>query len=132
MFVVLLSVTLGTSIVVTLLAFRLFDAPLRSILRRIVSDDLVTPWHRYVRFATYVQGVAGGVRLYELDQLLAPRAPGAGAVNLTPELWTLEVYKTVIGTLQSISWALMLVFTFALLAFVTMRGFETRIKRPEA
>jgi hypothetical protein len=131
MFVGLLSITVGTSIVVALLAFRLFDAPLRSILQRIVSDDLVAPWHRYIRFATYVQGVSGGVRLFELDQLLAPRVPGAATVSLSPERWTLEIYKSIIGTLQSISWTLMLVFTFALIAFVTVRGFETRISKRE-
>src|SRR2546430_6410889 len=99
MFLSLLAITFTTSTVVVFIAFRVFDAPLRSILRRIVGDDLVMPWHRYVRFAAYVEGVTGGVRIYDFGQLLAPRPPGQEREIFGPERWTFEIYKTVIGSL---------------------------------
>jgi hypothetical protein len=45
---------------------------------------------------------------------------------LTAEAWTLEIYRTVIGTLQSLAWMLLLVFVFALIAFVIVRAFELK------
>ena len=38
----------------------------------------------------------------------------------------LEVYKTVIGALQSVAWMLLIFFLFALVAYVVVRGFELR------
>ena len=38
--------------------------------------------------------------------------------------WTLEVYRTVIETLQGIAWMLLVVFVVALVAYVLARGFE--------
>jgi hypothetical protein len=38
----------------------------------------------------------------------------------------IEVYKTLIGTLQSVAWMLLVFFLFALLAYVVVRGFELR------
>jgi hypothetical protein len=46
--------------------------------------------------------------------------------SLTAEAWTLEIYRTVIGTLQSLAWMLLLVFVFALIAFVIVRAFELK------
>jgi flagellar biosynthesis/type III secretory pathway M-ring protein FliF/YscJ len=38
----------------------------------------------------------------------------------------LEIYRTIIGTLQSNAWILLLFFLFALIAYVIVRGMETR------
>jgi hypothetical protein len=38
----------------------------------------------------------------------------------------LEVYGTIIGTLQSIAWMLLLFFLFALIAYVIVKGLEVR------
>jgi hypothetical protein len=46
--------------------------------------------------------------------------------SLTAEAWTLEIYRTVIDTLQSLAWMLLLVFVFALIAFVIVRAFELK------
>lgn len=40
-------------------------------------------------------------------------------------------YRTVIGTLQSIAWLLLVFFVFALLAYVIMRGMELRHAKQE-
>lgn len=38
----------------------------------------------------------------------------------------LEVYRTVIGTLQSLAWMLLVFFGFALIAYVVVRGLQLR------
>jgi ABC-type arginine transport system permease subunit len=55
---------------------------------------------------------------------------GGGIVELTTERWVVEVYRTIIGTLQGLAWVLLIFFAFTLLAFVIVRVFETR--RPKA
>jgi len=67
------------------------------------------------------------VRIYQLEQYVNPALRGPQAVEileLTAERWTIEVYRTVIGTLQSIAWMYLVVFLFALIAYVIVRGFE--------
>lgn len=47
-------------------------------------------------------------------------------LQLTAERWTLEIYRTVIETLQSIAWMYLVVFVVALVAFVIVKGFELK------
>jgi len=49
---------------------------------------------------------------------------------LNADRWTLEVYRTIIETLQSIAWMLLVFFVAALLAYVIVRGFELRRQTP--
>jgi len=105
---------------------KLFSASIRRILDRIVSPDLAGAWHRYLVFALYVVGVSGGVRMYSLEQYINPRDPKAPALVLNADRWTLEVYRTVIETLQSTAWMLLVAFVFLLIAFVVARGLELR------
>jgi hypothetical protein len=52
--------------------------------------------------------------------------PYKDIVPLTPDRWVLEIYLTLIGTLQSSSMVLLVFFVFALIAVVIVRAFETR------
>jgi high-affinity nickel permease len=47
-------------------------------------------------------------------------------VQLTPDRWMLELYETIIGTLQSTTILLLVFFVFALIALVIVRIFEVR------
>jgi hypothetical protein len=47
-------------------------------------------------------------------------------VVLNSDRWVLEIYRTIIGTLQSAAWLLFVFFVFALIAYVIVRGFELR------
>lgn len=129
MFLTLLLVTFLIAALVSFLVARLFDRPLRQILGRLVAEDLSAAWHRYIVFAIYVVGISGGVRVWSLEQYVLPRERGAPAVELTTERWTLEVYRTIIGTLQSVAWMLLVFFVFALIAYVVVRGLEMRHAR---
>ncbi len=126
MFFSLLGVTLLIAVIVATATVRFFSAPIKAILGRVVSDEFVSAWHRYIVFAAYVVGISGGVSLYKLEQYVNAPHKDARVLELTAETWTLEVYRTIIQTLQSIAWMLLVVFVVALLAFVIVRAFEIR------
>jgi hypothetical protein len=126
----LLLVTLVIAVVVSSITARLFRRPIATILGRIVSDELGGAWQRYMTFAIYVVGVSGGVHVWELEKYVNPRAKDVPPVILNADRWTLEVYRTIIGTLQSIAWTLLLFFIAALVAYVVVRGFELRRNSP--
>ncbi|MHB0777078.1 hypothetical protein [Halomonas sp. WWR20] len=107
----------------------LFNRPVGNILKRIVQDEISGAWHRYITFAGFVVGVSGGVRIYDLERYISAPHKDAEVLVLTPERWTLEVYRTVIETLQSIAWMYLVVFIVALVAYVIVKGFELHSER---
>ena len=122
----LLPATLIIAIAVSFIVTRLFHRPIATILRRIVGEELSAAWQRYVTFAIYVVGISGGVRVWELEKYVNPRGKDTPPVVLNTDRWTLEVYRTVIETLQSIAWMLLVFFVATLVAYVIVRGFELR------
>ena len=104
MLLALLRATLVIAIVVSFIAARLFQKSLAAILRRIVSEELSGAWQRYVTFAIYVVGISGGVRVLELEKYVNPRGKDVPPIVLNADRWTLEVYRTIIETLQGIAW----------------------------
>ena len=140
MFFLLLFVTLFTALAVSYLVARMFDAPITVILSRIVGPELAGAWARYMRFAIYVVGVSGGVRIYALERYIepvevvklpAPPADGAQVAapvaptvpTLTLERWVLEVLRTIIETLQALAWMLLVFFLLAMVAYIIVRVF---------
>jgi hypothetical protein len=126
MFFALLIVTFLVALIVSFGVAKMFSDSIRRILERLVSPDLSGAWHRYLIFALYVVGISGGVRVYSLEQYVNPRDPKEPALVLNANRWTLEVYRTVIGTLQAAAWMLLVVFIFLLIAYVVARGLERR------
>jgi hypothetical protein len=128
-FLALLVVTFVVALAVSAIVAFIFSASIRRILDRVVAPDLAGAWHRYMIFALYVVGISGGVRIFSLEQYVNPADPKAPPLVLTPERWTLEVYRTVIETLQSTAWMLLVAFVFLLIAYVIARGMELRATR---
>ena len=126
MFITLLAVTFAIALATSLTIVRLFRTPIRMILDRVVSAELSGAWHRYLDFAVVVVGVSGGVRIWELEKYITARSKEAEVVVLNADRWVLEVYRTLIGTMQSAAWLLLVFFIFALIAYVIVRGFELR------
>lgn len=126
MFFTLLLVTFVAAFAVSFLVARFFDSPIDGILKRIVPDDISTAWVKYMKFAIYVVGISRGVRVWELERYITPMfyAENEQLLQLTSERWVLELYRTVIGTLQGIAWLLLVFFVFALIAYVIVRAFE--------
>ncbi len=129
MFLSLLIASFVVSLVVCFIIVRLFKSPIDKILRRLVAEDISDAWSKYLLFAIYVVGISGGVRIWELEKYIIPKAGQAELLELTSERWVLEIYQTIIGTLQSIAWMLLVFFIFALLAYVIVRGMEMRKRR---
>ena len=126
MFLTLLAVNFVIAFVVCFIVATIFKKPVTKIMQRLVSEDLYAAWSKYVTFAIYVVGLSGGVRIWELEKYVTPKTEGKGVLELTQDRWVLEVYGTIIGTLQSIAWMLLLFFLFALIAYVIVKGMETR------
>jgi hypothetical protein len=70
--------------------------------------------------------------VWDLEKYITPRPEDAQAIVLNAERWTLEIYRTIIGTLQSVAWLLLVFFVFALIAYVIVRGLEWRHGKPPA
>ncbi len=132
MFITLLVVTFIIALVVSFIVARLFKAPIQKILNRVIADDISEIWARYLNFAIYVVGISGGVRVWDLEKYITPRPEEAEAIVLNADRWTLEVYRTAIGSLQSIAWMLLVFFIFALIAYVIVSGREARKSNREA
>jgi len=130
MFITLLLVTFGVSVATCVVVTRLFSKSIKTILSRIVTDDLAGAWQRYLKFAIYVVGISGGVRVWDLEKYITPRAPDAEMLVLNSGRWVLEVYRTIIGTLQSVAWMLLVFFLIALVAYVIVRGREAKQAPP--
>ncbi|KAB2923010.1 MAG: hypothetical protein F9K22_10305 [Bacteroidetes bacterium] len=125
MFTTLLMVTFAIAVVMATLVVLLFRKPVFKILSRLVTEELAPTWQRYILFATYVVGISGGVPLWDIEKYVTPDREGV-LLQLTPDRWIIEIYKSVIGSLQSIAWMLLIFFLFALIAYVVVRGFEAK------
>jgi len=118
-------------VVASLVVF-IFKKPIDTILKQVVPPELSSAWDRYLHFAIYVVGIGGGVRVWDLEKYLTLQDPYKAIVPLTPERWLLELYQTIIGTLQSTTILLLVFFVFALIAVVIVRIFEKREPKRKA
>lgn len=129
MFLILLLVTFVIAFLVSLIVMKIFSSPIEKILNRIITDDISSAWSKYLKFAIYVVGISSGVRIWELNKYITPQITKDGAteiIELTTDRWVLEIYGTIIGTLQGIAWMLLVFFLFALIAYVIVKIFEAK------
>lgn len=126
MFLTLLIATFLIALLTSSIVASIFNHPVGKMLKRLVSEELGLAWKRYILFSLYVVGVSGGVRIWDIEKYITPRSKDEAPIILNADRWVLEVYRTIIGTLQSMAWMLMVFFLFALVAYVVMRGFELR------
>ncbi|MCA0375442.1 MAG: hypothetical protein LCH84_07225 [Gemmatimonadetes bacterium] len=132
MFITLLAATLAIATLTSVLVARFFSKPIASILSRIVAPELAGAWTQFLRFAIYVVGISGGVRIYELEAYVRPAAEQFTPPALTTNRWVLEVYRTIVGSLQATAWMLLVFFVVALIAYVIVTALERRHARPVA
>jgi len=132
MIITLLLSTFVIAFAVASIVVFIFNKPIEAILRRVVPVDISYAWTRYLRFAIYVVGIGGGVRVWDFEKYLTLQDPYKEVVQLTSERWILEIYNTVIGTLQSVAMILLIFFVFALIAVVIVRMVEARTTKTES
>lgn len=122
MFLTLLLVTFIIALLVSFIIVKIFHNSLNSILNRLIESSISNAWLRYLKFAIYVVGISSGVRIWQLEKYITPQdSEGAQIIVLNAERWILEVYRTIIGSLQGIAWLLLVFFVFALIAYVVVR-----------
>ncbi len=124
MFLTLLGATFVVALIVSTASALIFRAPISGILRRLIQEDVYRSWERYLYFALYVVGISSGVRIWQLERYINPNYynnANNAAIALTLERWVLEIYSTVISTLQGIAWMLLVFFMAALAAFVLVK-----------
>ena len=127
MFLTLFLVTLIISITVCYIIVRIFNKSLTSILNRLIEESISNAWLRYLKFAIYVVGISTGVRIWELEKYITPAdLEKPQVIILNSDRWVLEVYRTIIGTLEGIAWLLLVFFIFALIAYVIIRLVELK------
>jgi len=132
MIITLLVVTFIVAFAVASIVVLIFTKPIEGILSRVIPDEISSAWSRYLKFAIYVVGIGGGVRVWEFEKYLTLQEPYKEIVPLTSDRWVLEMYQTVIGTLQSTVMLLLVFFVFALIALVIVRAFELRKAKTES
>ena len=132
MIITLLLSTFVIAFAVASIVVFIFNKPIEAILRRVVPVDISYAWTRYLRFAIYVVGIGGGVRVWDFEKYLTLQEPYKEVIQLTSERWILEIYNTVIGTLQSVAMILLIFFVFALIAVVIVRMVEARTTKTES
>ena len=130
MFLTLLALTLGVALATSALVVFFFNRPTRQILDRIIGEEIAAGWHRFLLFAIFVIGVSAGVQIWKLEQYVHPEQFGPGGASRVLPLdgpsIGLEIYRTMIQTLQGVAWALLVFFVVALIAFAIVRRGETR------
>jgi hypothetical protein len=117
------------ALVISCLIAWFFRKPITNIMNRIIGDPLGAAWVRYLMGAIVVVGVGGGVRPWDYEKYITPVKDQALPI-LNSDRWILEIYRTVIGTAQAITWMLLLFFVFALVAYVVVRANETKHPKP--
>lgn len=126
MFILLLVVNFLLAFLVCFILTLIFKNPVNRILQRLITDEIYITWTKYIIFAVYVVGISGGVRIWDLEKYISPRGENMPILELTMDRWVLEIYRTIIGALQSVAWMLLVFFIFALIAYVIVKGMEIK------
>lgn len=129
MFFYLIIVNFLVAASVSLVVISFFSKSINNILQRIINDPINTSWAKYTKFAGMVVGISSGIRVYDVEKYITPvtySKDGNKIIELTSERWFLEVYRTVIETLQGLAWMMLLFFVISLLAYVIVRWAEMK------
>ncbi len=131
MIILLFLTTFVIAFLISFIVVALFNKSIENILKRVVPDEISYAWLRYMRFAIFVFGIGGGVRVWDMEKYLTSQEPSKELVQLTGYRWVLEIYQTIISTLQSTAGILLAFFIIGLIAVVVVRIFESRNSKNE-
>lgn len=104
----------------------LFKSSIDAILARIIQDPIYSAWGKYTFFAGLVVGTSSGIRIYDMEKYISPihydtEQKQAIILSLTQERWVLEIYRTIVETLQGLAWMMLVFFMVTLLAYVLLK-----------
>lgn len=135
MFYYLIITTFILALSVSWLVMWLFSSSINQILARIIHDPIHQAWAKYTKFAGMVVGTSSGIRIYDMEKYITPISYNGEnqktvILELTEQRWFLEIYRTIIETLQGLAWMMLLFFMVALIAYVIVRWSEMKYKKP--
>jgi heme A synthase len=119
MFVVLFLVSLVVAFGVSFAIAKASNHPLENTLHHFFAPHISTAFAKYLQLAIIIIGVCSGTRVRALQEYISSPEymQRAMADKLTQEFWTMELYRTVVGTFEGILW---LIFLFALAVVVAV------------
>lgn len=134
MFLLLLFLNFVIALVTATILAVVFWRPMKKIMARLIDENIYVAWVKYMIFAIYVVGISGGVNIFQLERYIQGDtirdATGElvtqQALEITSDTIALEVYRTIIQTLQSVAWVLLVFFLVALIGYLIVRGREVR------
>ena len=117
MFYYLIISTFALALLVSFIVMRLFSNSINAILARIIHDPIHEAWAKYTKFAGMVVGTSSGIRIYDMEKYITPLTYAENdkriVIELTQERWVLEIYRTIIETLQGLAWMMLVFFMVA-------------------
>ncbi len=130
MFYYLIISTFALALLVSFIVMRLFSSSINAILARIIHYRIHEAWAKYTKFAGMVVGTSSGIRIYDMEKYITPLTYAENdkriVIELTQERWVLEIYRTIIETLQGLAWMMLVFFMVALIAYVIVRWSEIK------
>ena len=130
MFYYLIISTFALALLVSFIVMRLFSSSINAILARIIHDPIHEAWAKYTKFAGMVVGTSSGIRIYDMEKYITPLTYAENdkkiVIELTQERWVLEIYRTIIETLQGLAWMMLVFFMVAFIAYVIVRWSEIK------
>ena len=130
MFYYLIISTFALALLVSFIVMRLFSNSINAILARIIHGPIHEAWAKYTKFAGMVVGTSSGIRIYDMEKYITPLTYAENdkkiVIELTQERWVLEIYRTIIETLQGLAWMMLVFFMVALIAYVIVRWSEIK------
>lgn len=130
MFYYLIICTFLLALLVSFTVMKIFSNSIHAILARIIHDPIHEAWAKYAKFAGMVVGTSSGIRIYDMEKYITPLTYTENdkriVIELTQERWVLEIYRTIIETLQGLAWMMLVFFMVALIAYVIVRWSEIK------
>jgi len=121
MFILLLLINFVITLGICFLIITAFDKSISGIIKRIVPEEISTGWITYLKLTIYLVGISGGINIFKLESYLKNKSEYSSF-----ESWVLEIYRTIMDTLGSIAWLLLVFFIIALIAYLVTRIFELK------
>jgi hypothetical protein len=114
----------------------MFSKSINNIMARVINDSINTTWAKYTKFAGLVVGISSGIRIYEMEKYITPinyynTAEKSTILELTTERWFLEIFRTLVETVQGLAWMFFVFFVISLLAYVVVRVSELKYAKKE-
>ena len=130
MFYYLMICTFSLALLVSFGVMKIFSNSINQILARIINDPIHSAWAKYTKFAGMVVGTSSGIRIYDMEKYITPLTYTDNdkkiVIELTQERWVLEIFRTIIETLQGLAWMMLVFFMVALIAYVIVRWSEIK------